>query len=439
MNERVAGDSVPHWLNLLIALAIGVMLTLCTFENHSRIGRAIATGFTIAAISLCIYLKRINAERLRGFGEAILLIFAAIIISCQDSIEKLYSFKSFLYYQHLWFGILFLCIAAWATTRARQYHVLIGFSIAGITSAILGLVVLFYGRRLVNAGIVEQLTDFVYKAQDSSGAPYYRAKGMLESYTKSASVFIMALPAMLALLMHEARRRKLATSAIIIVAMMVSTWFLLMTKSRGAWIGAGVACTGTLLLLRGRWWIPVVAIALVASAGIASPSVRQRASSFVSDATRPDLLLSGRFSLWQQGLETIRENPFTGIGYGGNIFLSDAGLEQYELRSAGFRQPDLHQVYLQALAETGIIGFTAYVLFLVVLVRCGWGAIRAQWKQGIPPGLAVAFPALIGMLIFGFVSNFNARHVAHMLATMIALIPASAIATKAVSDARQNS
>ncbi|MCC6547706.1 O-antigen ligase family protein, partial [Candidatus Sumerlaeota bacterium] len=394
------------------------------FENHSRVGRAITTGFAIAAISVCIYRGMIRATHLRPFVKSVLLVYAAIIVSCYYSIEKLYSFKNFLYYQHLWFGVLFLCIAAWATTRARQYQVLLGFAVAGLVSAILGLVVLYHGRQLVNAGIVEQLTDFVYKAQDSSGAPYYRAKGMLESYTKSASVFIMVLPAMIALLMHEARRRRLATTAMIVAAMAVCGWYLMMTKSRGAWIGAGLACVGTLVMLRGKWWIPVAGIAAIMVAGLLVPSVRARASSFVSDATRPDLLLSGRFALWEQGLEVIRGNPIHGIGYGGNIFLTDNGLALHELRSAGFRQPDLHQAYLQILAETGLLGFAAYALFLILLLRTGFIAVRAHWGSGIPPGLAVAFPALVGILVFGFVYNFNERHVAQLLATMLGLIVA---------------
>ncbi|MEO8376076.1 MAG: O-antigen ligase family protein [Candidatus Sumerlaeota bacterium] len=430
MSADAASDSTPRWLNAVIALSLGIMLVLCTFENHSRVGRAITSGFAIAAISICVYQKRISTHRIRGFTESVLLIYAAIIASCYYSIEKLYSFKNFLYYQHFWFGILFLCIGVWATTRARQYHILIGFAVAGVVSAALGLIVLYKGRQLVNAGLIDQLTDFVYKAQDADGAPYYRAKGMLESYTKSASVFIMALPAMVALLMHEARRRKFFTSLLIIIAMIISAWFLMMTKSRGAWIGAGIACVGTMFLLRGRWWIPFAGIAVIILAGLASPSVRQRASSFVSDATRPDLLFSGRFVLWNQGLHTIEKNPLTGIGYGGNIFLTDNGLERYELRSAGFRQPDLHEVYLQTLAETGVLGFAAYGFFLILLLRTAYIAIREQWADGLPPGLAVAFPALIGMLIFGFVYNFNERHIAQLVATMGALIPASAIVAR---------
>jgi hypothetical protein len=411
---------------MLVSISIGIMLVLCTFENHSRLGRVLTTGFVLAAVLVGLLNDWLTTARVRGLVLPVMAVYTAILVSCAFSVDSLYSIRNFLYYQHLWFGALLLAIGCWAVEPRRQDAVLRGLMAAGLVSALLGLVAFHTAQLLQDRGVVEHLTDFVHVGRNDDGTFYYRAKGMLESYTRSASVFIMTLPATLALLMVALREKRRVETAVALLTVVLSVWYLLMTKSRGAWLATGVSCVITYLLLRGRAWVPVAAALLMGLIVLAMPATRARALTLVNDLSRPDLFMSGRLDLWHQGLEHIAERPITGIGYGGDIFLTEDGLRLHELRSARLRQPDLHSIYLQTLAETGILGLAAYAWLVAVLLVISYRSMRAaRAMDTVSPALAVTTAALPAMLLFGVVYYFNERQVAHMLSVVLGLLLAS--------------
>lgn len=416
--------AMPQWAEVLAGLSLCMMFVLCTFENHSRVGRAASTGVFLGIVAIGIWKRWLDARPIRPLLWPVAAVYTAILIACAASIEPAYSFKAFLY-QHLWFGLVLLAVAVWGATERRQEFALWGLLAAGGISAALGLIIYRHGGALEKAGYIDKLTDYLYKAWDANGVVYYRAKGMLESYTRSAMVFIMTLPATVALLLLSARRKRWGMVALATVAALLSVAYLLLTKSRGAWLATALACLLTFILLRGRWWVPLVVAAVLGVVISAVPPVRSRAMSLVRDVASPNLFFSGRLELWRNGMRPIRENLLTGVGYGGNIFLTDKGMERYELISVNHRQPDLHQIYLQTLAECGVIGLVAYAWLMVMLLRFGYMSIRAAGGGPVSPGPAVALPVLVSMLILGVVYYMNERHMAHMLAGTLGLLVAN--------------
>ena len=65
--------------------------------------------------------------------------------------------------------------------------------------------------------------------------------------------------------------------------------------------------------------------------------------------TGQDYSSSLRFQMWRRGLTLFKENPVFGIGWGGYRYNTIYGIET-------------HNVYIQLLAETGVVGFLIYVL-----------------------------------------------------------------------------
>jgi len=64
--------------------------------------------------------------------------------------------------------------------------------------------------------------------------------------------------------------------------------------------------------------------------------------------------LGGRLQLWEFGLQTFRENPVLGTGYG--------------TYPEGLEGGHFHNVFIELLVTTGIVGTAAYAAFLVTLI-----------------------------------------------------------------------
>lgn len=408
--------------SVLLGISFAGMLILCTMENHSRVGRIIFSGAALVIIAAGVLLRWYAAQHLRRFILPVGAVAAATLISCFYSIAPSFSFGNF-FEQHLWFFLLFLAVGAWATTPARQRFFLRGLMAGALFSAVAGVVLYFFAEPLHEYGLVGKVTDFVYTAQDVSGNEYRRARGLLLSYTRSALFLTIAIPGVIVLAREAFRHGRREEFTIALLTLVVSAFYLLLTKSRGAWVAAGVASLLVCLLLRMRIRTIIVGVVVAMIAVAVLPSERARALTLIKHLSNPDLFLSGRLELWEQARAPIVEVPWTGIGYGGNIFLTEEAEEAgFALRSADTRQPDLHQLYLQTLAEVGILGIAAYGWLILCLVAAGIGIVRSPVLSRHFPGAIAAFSVLVAMLLIGAVYYMNEENVAQALYATLGLI-----------------
>jgi O-antigen ligase len=137
---------------------------------------------------------------------------------------------------------------------------------------------------------------------------------------------------------------------------------LLLTLSRGAWLGA-VAGVGTVFLLQRR--APVSAI-VVAALGLIVFSLLFSHASDVNDALSQRITqvtpssLAQRQGVWGQNIQAFVGHPILGAGPGAT-------------RSAS---SDAHSSYLQVLVDTGIVGAVVYVALLLAVGRELFGALK---------------------------------------------------------------
>ncbi|MEV6985042.1 O-antigen ligase family protein [Sphaerisporangium sp. NPDC051017] len=138
---------------------------------------------------------------------------------------------------------------------------------------------------------------------------------------------------------------------------------LVATAARGAWIAAliGVLVVGVLQDRR------VIYAALVAVGGVlvAVPSVLQRFSDLSQNYTAGGYeanSLVWRFNHWIEATSLLPENPITGTGLG------TARLILYK---------EVHNDYVRALVESGIVGLLAYLGLLAALFIAARQALRA--------------------------------------------------------------
>jgi O-antigen ligase len=194
------------------------------------------------------------------------------------------------------------------------------------------------------------------------------------------------LPLVAAFTMSSDRR----TAARILVglllgAVVISLW---LTVSRGPLAAAAVGLALVLFLRTRRGWVALLvllpAAVLALALSVATPSSR-----LVGD--RLEHAIRIRSDIWQQTGERIRERPLIGHGPGTfaelRVEVTDGAGERYTSHA--------HSVGLHLLAERGILGLAAFVLFCVLALRDVIGAMRREGRGIVFPAAACLAGAVV--------------------------------------------
>ena len=217
---------------------------------------------------------------------------------------------------------------------------------------------------------------------------------------------------------------------------------LIDTVSRGGMLGlgaamlAGIAFAGPGRRLRLGTVALVIALSVVGFyATVASPAARQRIVSVQGG--------SGRDDIWTVGWRMVEANPVQGVGVGNfpNRTI-DYLLRPGIVTRSVFIVDDpkvAHNIYLEILAETGIVGLALFMGLIAFLLSCG---IRAAWAfrrlgdgsmEVLSRGVVVA---VIGILVTDF---FISDQFSKPLWIQLSLLPALlAIASRHASVAARS-
>jgi O-antigen ligase len=147
--------------------------------------------------------------------------------------------------------------------------------------------------------------------------------------------------------------------------LLVLTASLVMTHTRGAWIGlaAGVALILGFRQIRLLLALPVIALMIF----LASPeAVRERIRSIVDPQ---DVTARERLYMWSSGTQIFRDHPWTGVGIHGVKRVYTAYKHPNALRD---QRGHLHNNFIQVAAERGVIGLGCWLWI--------WGAF--YWHAG---------------------------------------------------------
>ncbi|MGH2537794.1 MAG: O-antigen ligase family protein, partial [Candidatus Promineifilaceae bacterium] len=193
---------------------------------------------------------------------------------------------------------------------------------------------------------------------------------------------------------------------------------LVMSWSRGAWLGfaAGLLAMG-LFLPRRRWLgalllaAGLLALLALLTAGLLPASVSGRLASLTAeiqlgdvrgaDVTADNFAVLERLAHWQAAVEMARGNLWLGVGIGNYA----AAYDQYALINWPLALGHAHNYYLNILAETGLLGTAAYLVLWFAVI---WQTIRLLGRHGWPQrGLA------LGLL--GVWSTLSVHHVVDKL------------------------
>jgi O-antigen ligase len=207
----------------------------------------------------------------------------------------------------------------------------------------------------------------------------------------------------------------------LLVATVTSSAALLLTFTRGAWLGwlAGFAM---LALMRWRRWVPWIVTLLIVLVTFSSMAIFARlVSSF--DLDHPSNF--DRVRMVEAGAAMIHDHPLLGVG-------PDNVKEIYPLYrrddAPRFKVPHLHNNVVQIWAERGILALAGYLLFVGI---CFVRFARVPKDDPVARNRADAGMAIVvGLATAGlFEYNFGDTEVLLNMLDVVALIVATIAAT----------
>ncbi|TAF03742.1 MAG: putative bicarbonate transporter, IctB family [Nostocales cyanobacterium] len=203
--------------------------------------------------------------------------------------------------------------------------------------------------------------------------------------------------------------------ALAVTMLVVNSAALVLTFSRGGWIGLVVALLAVMALLV-YWWsadlpafwrtwsLPIILgglIGILLLAVIFVEPVRLRVVSIFAD--RQDSSNNFRRNVWDAVFEMIRDRPIIGIGPGHNSFNKVYPLYQrprYTALSA-------YSIFLEIAVETGSMGLACFLWLIIVTFNTAFMQIRrllvSRNKEAL--WLIGAIATLLGMLAHGTVDT----------------------------------
>lgn len=226
-----------------------------------------------------------------------------------------------------------------------------------------------------------------------------RASGFMGDWMNYGGQQMLVFPALLAFLL-AGKAKKIWWIAFSIVAVSI-----VLTFTRGVWVGCFIAAVYLLARFRPRWLWALPVLMLIGY--LAAPNlVRERIESVRHPLSDPSL--AERFEMWGVGWRMIRKHPWVGVGPN-NIE------EAYPLYMAPGRPPlvgyhgHLHDNFIQFAAERGLPCLAAWVWMMAAL---GWTCWNLRIRKG--RGLSLrwvadaALAAWLALLLEGcFEYNFG--------------------------------
>jgi putative inorganic carbon (HCO3(-)) transporter len=221
--------------------------------------------------------------------------------------------------------------------------------------------------------------------------------------------------------------------ALAVVMWLINAACLILTFSRGGWIGFVVANFCLLILLMHwlsqylprfwrRWLLPIVlgvSAALIVIAVVAVEPLRARVFSMFLG--RADSSNNFRINVWTAVIQMIKDRPILGIGPGNDAF--NRIYPRYQ--ATGFTALSAYSIFLEVAVEAGLIGLGCFLWLLLVVLNQGWVQLQRLRRLRDRDGfwLMGAIAAMLGMLSHGFVDTVWYRpQVSTLWWLMIALV-----------------
>jgi O-antigen ligase len=194
---------------------------------------------------------------------------------------------------------------------------------------------------------------------------------------------------------------------------------LVLTASRGAWVGAVLSLAIFAFVGRRHGWLRGKTVALLATSGlivvaVSWPQIAARLAEYDNAAAQ------ARLPLMTLASQVIGQSPIFGVGIN-NFAVAMKDYLTVDLSNAWIST--VHNKYLLVWGETGIIGLLAFLWVLISALRTGFGG--RHWSDPMLGSLAVAFAsALLAGMVHMSVAIYHSRPHTQMIWLVVGMIAA---------------
>lgn len=294
--------------------------------------------------------------------------------------------------------ILFMLTARILRIKTLRSRLVLVYLSTAMVVAVYGLRQWFFGA--------EALATWVDPESNMAGATrvysYLKNPNLLAGYLMPAVSFsamaIFAWP-------------KWLPKILAVVAYLTTSACLILTLSRGGWLGWLVLSFVMIVLLVfwwnprfssfwRRWALPLLlsgtAVAVVGSV-LLLPPIRERVVSMVD--LRGDSSNNFRLNVYEAVFRMIRDRPLTGIGPGNEAF----NQVYPRFQNARYTALSAYSIYFETAVEAGILGVLSFGWMLIVAFQQGWVQLGRLRKTLASEGywLIGAIAAIAGLLTQG--------------------------------------
>ncbi len=379
-----------QWAEELAALFVSLIFCLAPFVSNELVGVLLVA---CAGFWVLLTLSDDAKTKLTPIHLLVLLYWGIATIATALSPVKVAAFTG---WTKLTLYLLLFALSAriLRSPRLRSWVITLYLHVALIVS-VYGLRQWFFGAKALATWVdPESPLSKITRVYSYLGNP-----NLLAGYL---------LPAVVLSLMAVFAWRGWVAKTLAVTMFCVNAACLVLTFSRGGWIGLLVSVFAILVLLV-YWWsvqlppfwrtwsLPILLVSLsllLLLALLFVEPVRERVFSIF--AGREDSSNNFRINVWAAVVEMIRDRPILGIGPGNTAFNKIYPLYQ----RPRFNALSAYSILLEIAVETGLIGLACFIWLFLVTLNQGILQLQRLRSQSNREGfwLMGAIATLLGML-----------------------------------------
>lgn len=282
---------------------------------------------------------------------AVVFFVIALLWGVVNSLAVASSLKQVLVHSSF---ILFYFVLINVIKTKKQWFALIKvFIFSAFIVAVYGLIQNFFGVSSTDSWIDEEMF----------GDIKLRVYSFFDNPNVLGEFLVLTIPVAVALMWNKVREEHRVIFAVMLMCMvgcMIFTW------SRGAWLGMLIAVALFLVISDKRWIVVGILGVLLIPIVLYITDNMAIIERFVSIGNTADTSTAYRVSIWQASTNMIGDFWLSGIGIGSDAYTTI--YPSYALPGAKFALHS-HNLYLQFMVETGIIGIVSLLAVLLGYVR----------------------------------------------------------------------
>ncbi len=351
-----------------------------------------------------------------GVGIVLVLFLAVLFVTSLFSFARMSSLVVWAMY--FIFITFYFAVINTIKTKSQLYGLLRVLAISGALVALYGVMQYVFGWTTTNAWIDEEMFE------DET----MRVYSTLANPNVLGEYLLLVLPVTIVMFLKD--KAKSLSKWVYLGVTGIVFLCLILTQSRGCWLGFMVSAVLFISFYEGRWWTLAIPVVL-ALPFVLPQTILDR---LMSIGDTGDSSTSYRVFIWMGAMGIVRNYFMGGIGMGEAAFGEVYPLFSYNAVIA----PHAHNTYLQLLVEGGIGALAIFIAVLCVYFKSAHNGYRAGDKKSYDSAMILGLSS--GVAGFLFQSLFDYTFYNYRVMAVFFMVIAITVALSRIvkEDANEN-